>query len=160
MNNLPGNTLFWFFDQRAVISYSLLNVGDDQYPLMLSSPPELADVVSFEILEASLSVNVANTNFISTMRANLSSLREAGVTNITCGNRGTRSNGYLLDFDIGITVILFATFLYFRAWLVIFFQSYHHHPFLLSVLLYFQWEAQISRSSGLVVHIIKWIYIK
>ena len=42
----------------------------------------------------------------------------------------------------------------------LFFQSYHHHPFLLSVLLYFQLEAQISRSNGLVVHIIKWIYIK
>ena len=106
MNNLPGNTLLWFFDERAVISYTLLNVGDDQYPLMLSSPPELVDVVSFEILEASISENVANTNFISTMTANLSSLREAGVTNITCGNRVTRSNGYLLDFDIGITVLL------------------------------------------------------
>ena len=104
VNNLPGDTLSWFFDQRAIISYTLLNVGDDQYPLMLSSPPELADVVSFEILEASISENVVNTNFISTMRANLSALREAGVlvTNITCGNRGTRSNGYLLDFDIGI----------------------------------------------------------
>lgn len=101
--NLPSIVLLWFFDDDPVAEYQFPLVGSpDEYPHTLqSASPNLAGVVMFEIVRAVLSEsNSDNANFVSTLSANLSALRGAGVAAISCGSIGTRSNVYALDFDI------------------------------------------------------------
>ena len=44
--------------------------------------------------------NSVHSNSVSTLRANLSMLREAGVTSISCGSANIRSETYALNFSI------------------------------------------------------------
>ena len=104
--NLPSLVLLWFFNSAIVTQYTIPLAADvrmDEYPFRLDLPSQFANASGvIEVEAASQSEeNSVHSNFVSTLRANLSTLREAGVTNISCGSTNTRSETYALNFSIG-----------------------------------------------------------
>ena len=94
--NLPSLALYWFFNDTPVALYHIAVVGEDRF---VPPPPALAEVVTIEIVKTSLSVS-DSANFISTLRTMVPMLRDAGVTNISCGSISNRSNVNHLNFAI------------------------------------------------------------
>ena len=86
--NLSSLVLLWFVDSTPVAQYTIPVVDQDEYPFLLPSPPELANMIlTIEIASASLSGNDrSRANFESTLRISLPSLGRARVTNISCGS--------------------------------------------------------------------------
>ena len=78
---------FWYFEDESVVEYLL---DEQQYPIFLSLPPRLADIATVAIVNASRSS--IGASFESVLRGNLSALREAGGTSISCGSAFIRSN--------------------------------------------------------------------
>ena len=74
----------------------------DVFPFRLDLPSQFANTSGvIEVEAASQSEeNSVHSNSVSTLRANLSMLREAGVTSISCGSANTRSETYALNFSI------------------------------------------------------------
>ena len=74
----------------------------DVFPFRLDLPSQFANASGvIEVEAASQSEeNSVHSNSVSTLRANLSMLREAGVTSISCGSANTRSETYALNFSI------------------------------------------------------------
>ena len=102
--NLPSLILLWFFNSVIVTQYTIPLVGMDEYPFRLDLyiPSQFANASGvIEVEAASQSEeNPVHSNSVSTLRANLSMLREAGVTSISCGSANTRSKTYVLNFSI------------------------------------------------------------
>ena len=93
--NLPSLTLFWFFNDTPIAQYDIAVVGEDWF---VPPPPALAEVVTIEIVNASLSGSYSDSaNFVSTLRTSIPMLRAAGITNISCGSISNRSNAILLN---------------------------------------------------------------
>jgi hypothetical protein len=98
------SVLVWFLNDEAVAQYTFPLVGDmDEYPFRPTLSAQFASLLVIEIVEASQSNS--GHHFSSTMRTNLSALREAGVMNISCGNVGTKET-YALNFNISKFVSL------------------------------------------------------
>ena len=92
--DLPGSSLRWFFDYKNLLTYSYQQTH--QYPLTV--PSHVAGVLTFEIADASVSENNPDQfNFVAILRANISTTRLTGVTQISCGSFGTRSNTISLN---------------------------------------------------------------
>jgi hypothetical protein len=92
------SVLVWFLNDEAVAQYTFPLVGDmDEYPFHPTLSAQFTSLLEIVIVEASQSNS--GHHFSSTMRTNLSALREAGVMNISCGNVGTKDT-YALNFTI------------------------------------------------------------
>jgi hypothetical protein len=92
------SVLLWFLNDEAIAQYTFPLVGDmDEYPFHPTMSAQFTSLLEIIIVEASQSNN--GHHFLSTMRTNLSALREAGVTNVSCGNVGTKET-YALNFNI------------------------------------------------------------
>ena len=90
--------LLWFVDSTPVAQYTIPVVDQDEYPFLLPSPPELAEMITIEIASASLSGNdMSKANFESTLRTSFPSLKRAGVSNISCGSFAERTYYTLTD---------------------------------------------------------------
>ena len=100
--NLPSVVFSWFFDDNIVADYRFRPNNKIAYPLLLQPLSSIAGLDAVEILNASFGDTRDDGNFESVLRADLSLLKEAGVTNINCGSFGTMSNeAFTLNFPIG-----------------------------------------------------------
>ncbi len=79
--------LRWYFNVESVALY--IYEEDDEYPLNVTLSTLIPGVM-IQIVQASL--DATSFSYNSTMTANLSVLIQEGVSNISCGNRNSRSN--------------------------------------------------------------------
>ena len=86
--NLPSTTLRWFFNNEQFAQYPL--TPGDTYPMVIqptnTTLSGLVGDVAIQILEATnREDNPDVASFLSTMTVNISALKEAGVTEVSCG---------------------------------------------------------------------------
>ncbi len=86
MDILVGLNLRWYFNDESVALYAYEE--DDEYPLNVTLFTPIPGVM-IQIVQASFQATSFSYN--STMTANLSVLIQEGVSNISCGNRTSRS---------------------------------------------------------------------
>ena len=87
--DFPSTTLRWFFNADNIAEYHF--DYNDEYPLRLSSTSQVGGV-AVEVLTASRNINQTHlASFLSTMTANKTALRGAGIHSISCGAFGERS---------------------------------------------------------------------